>query len=71
MWSKEQGAIRSGDYTVYYSRGEKAERGIAVVVQKSIVTSVVKMVCNDRIIALESKAETSKYFVNAGVHANI
>jgi len=55
VWSKEQGVIRSGDYTLYYSRGEKAERGIAVVVHKSIVTSVAKIVCNDRIIALESK----------------
>jgi hypothetical protein len=55
VWSKEQGVIRSGDYTLYYSGGEKAERGVAVVVHKSIVTSVAKIVCNDRIIALESK----------------
>jgi len=40
-------------------------------VQKSIVTSVAKIMCNDRIIALESKAETRKYFVNAGVRANV
>jgi hypothetical protein len=63
--------MRSGDCTLYYSGGEKTERGISVVVHKSMVTSVVKIVCNDRIIALESKAETSKYFVNAGVHAYI
>ena len=31
VWSKVQGAIRSGDYMLY-SIGEKAERGIAVVV---------------------------------------
>ena len=29
-----QGEIRSGDYTVYYSGGEWAERGVAIVVQK-------------------------------------
>jgi hypothetical protein len=48
---------------LYYSGVEKAERGIAVVVQKSIVTSVAKTVCNDRIIALELKAETSNYLL--------
>ena len=32
-----QGEIRSGDYTVYYSRGEWAERGVTIVVHKSIV----------------------------------
>lgn len=32
-------------------------------VQKSIVTSVAKIVCNDRIIALELKAETSNYLL--------
>ena len=51
-----QGEIRS-DYTVYYSGGECAERGVAIVVHKSIVRSVVKIVCNDRIIAIKLKAE--------------
>ena len=37
-----QGEIRSGDYTVYYSGGECAERGVAIVVHKSIARSVVK-----------------------------
>ena len=42
----------------YYSVGERAERGVAVVVHKSIVRSVVeKIVCNDRIIAIKLKAE--------------
>src|SRR5215469_2885576 len=27
---KGQGEIRSGDYTVYYSGGERAERGVAI-----------------------------------------
>jgi len=55
---KGQGEIRSGDYTVYYSGGERAERGVAIVVHKSIVRSVVKkIVCNVRIIALKLKAE--------------
>jgi hypothetical protein len=34
---KGQGEIRSGDYTMYYSGGEKSERGVAIVVHKSIV----------------------------------
>ena len=29
-----QGEIRSGDYTVFYSGGECAERGVAIVVHK-------------------------------------
>ena len=29
---KEQGEIRSGDYTVYYSRVKRAEKGVAIVV---------------------------------------
>ena len=37
---KGQGEI-NGDYTVYYSRGEWAGRGVAIVVHKSIVRSVV------------------------------
>jgi len=56
---KGQGEIRSGDYSVYYSGGEQAERCVAIVVQKSITRSVVKkIVCSDRIIALKLKAET-------------
>ena len=48
----------SGDYTVYYSGRERAERGVAIVVHKRIVRSVVKkIVCNDRIIAIKLKAE--------------
>ena len=43
---------------VYYSGGEWGERGVAIVVHKSIVRSVVKkIVCSDRIIALKLKAE--------------
>jgi exonuclease III len=39
-------------------KGERAERGIAIVVHKSIVRRVVKkIVCNDWIIALKIKAE--------------
>jgi len=53
-----QGEIRSGDYTVYYSKGEKAERDIVIVVHKSRVRSdVKKIVCNDRITALKIKAK--------------
>jgi len=43
---------------VYYAEGERAEKGVAIVVYKSIMRSVVKkIVCNDRIIALTIKAE--------------
>jgi Rieske Fe-S protein len=39
---KEQGEIRSGDYTVYYSGCERDERGAEIVVLKIIVSSVIK-----------------------------
>ena len=55
---KGQGEIRSGNYTVHYSVGERAEKGVAIVVHKSIVRSVVKkIVYNDRIIAIKLQAE--------------
>jgi len=55
---KGQGEIRIGDCTVYYSGGERAEKGVAAVVHKSIVRSVVKKtVYNDRIIAIKLQAE--------------
>jgi hypothetical protein len=55
---KGQEEIRSGDYTVYYSGGDRAERGVAIVVHKSILKSVVeKSVCSDRLIAVKLKAE--------------
>ena len=55
---KGQGEIRSCDYTVYYSGGERAEKGVAIVVHKSVVRSVVKkIVYNDRIISIKLQAE--------------
>jgi len=55
---KGQGKISSGDYTVYYSGGEGAERCKVKVVQTSVDRSAVnKIMCNDRIIALKIKAE--------------
>jgi len=39
---KGEGEIRSGDYTVYYSGGERPVRVVAIVVHKSVVRSVVK-----------------------------
>jgi hypothetical protein len=58
IWWKGQGEIRSGDYIVYYSGGDRAERGVAIVVHKSIVKSVVKKsVFSDSIIAVKLKAE--------------
>jgi exonuclease III len=51
---KGQGEIKSGDYTVYYSGGYRAERGVAIVVHKSVVKSVVKKSAySDRIIAIK------------------
>jgi exonuclease III len=55
---KGQGEIKSGDYTVYYSGGERAEKSVAIVMHKSVVRSVVKkIVYNDRIIAIKLQAE--------------
>jgi hypothetical protein len=43
---------------VYYSGGERAEKVVAIVVHKSIVSSVVKkIVYNDRITAIKLQAE--------------
>ena len=54
----EQGELRSGDYIVYYSGGERAEKGVAIVLHKSVVRSVFKkIVYNDRIIAIKLQAE--------------
>jgi hypothetical protein len=56
---KEQDEIRNGDYTVYYSGGEPADKVVAIVVHKSVVRSVVKkIVYNDRIIAIKLEAES-------------
>jgi exonuclease III len=55
---KGEGEIRSGEYTVYYCGGDRAERGVAIVEHKSVVKSVVKKsVYSDRIIAVMLKAE--------------
>jgi exonuclease III len=55
---KGQGEIRIGDYTVYHSGCERAEKVVAIVVHKSVVRSVVKkIVYNDRIIAIKLQAE--------------
>jgi len=54
---ERQGEIRSGDFTVYYSGGERTEKDLALVVRKSMVRSVVKkIVYNDRIIAIKLQA---------------
>ena len=34
VWWKVQSKIKSGDYTAYYSRGERAERGTAIMLHK-------------------------------------
>ena len=58
QWDWDIFAPRSGDYTVCYSRGDRAERGVAIVVHKSVVKSVVKKsVYSDRIIAIKLQAE--------------
>ena len=49
---KGQGETRNGDYIVYYTEGERAEK-LAIVVHKSRVKCVVKkIVYNDRIIII-------------------
>jgi len=53
---KGQGEIRSGDYTVCFSVGELAEKGVAIVVHKSVVRSVVTKIVNDRILAIKLQA---------------
>jgi hypothetical protein len=42
---------------VYYSGGDRAERGISIVVHKGIVKSVKKSEYSDRIIAVKLKTE--------------
>jgi exonuclease III len=54
---KGHGEIRSGEYTVYYSRGEWDEIFVAIV-HKSVVTSVIKKIVYDRIIAIKLQAES-------------
>ena len=57
QWNR-QSEIRNDAYTVHYFKSEKAERGIVIVANKSIVRSdVKKTVYNDRITALKIKAE--------------
>jgi len=55
---KGQGELRSGEYTVYCSGGERAEKVVVIVVHKSVVRSVVKkVVYSDRIIAIKLEAK--------------
>jgi hypothetical protein len=43
---------------LYYSGGERAEKGVAIMVHKSVVRSVIKKIAyNDRIIAIKLQAE--------------
>jgi hypothetical protein len=68
---KGEGDIPSGDYTVYYSEGESAERGVAIVICANIVRSVFKnIVCNDRITTLRFKKHIKK-FDSAGLLATV
>jgi hypothetical protein len=54
---KGQGEIKIGDYCVLLW-GDSAERGVAIVVHKSVVKGVVKKsVYSDRLIAVKLKAE--------------
>jgi hypothetical protein len=43
VWWKGQGEIRSGDYTVYYSGDERAERSVAIV-HKIVLSGVVNKI---------------------------
>jgi hypothetical protein len=54
---KGEDEIRSGDYTMYYSGGERGTRQLAIIVHKVEVRSVIKkIVCSERIIAVKLKA---------------
>jgi len=53
---KGQGETRNGDYIVYYTEGERAEK-LAIVVHKSRVKCVKKIVYNDRIVIIKLQAE--------------
>jgi hypothetical protein len=49
---------------MHCSGGEKSERGVVILVHKSIVGSVVKkIVCNDRLIAVKLNAEPVHIFI--------
>ena len=49
---------------MYYSGGKQAEKGVAIVVHKSVVRSVVKkIVYDDRIIAIKLQAQSINILV--------
>jgi exonuclease III len=53
-----------GDKTMYYSGGERAENGVAMVVQKSVVIYVVKKIAyNDRRFAIKLEAEPKNILI--------
>ena len=62
-----QGEIRSGDFTVFYSGGERGERCVAIEVHKNVVRSVVKKTVMTEYYV---KGRTGKYSDYASVHAN-
>jgi hypothetical protein len=68
---KGQGEIRSGDYTVYYCGGDRAERGVAIIVHKIIVKNVVKKSVYSDNYCCYVEGKTSKNFDSASVHASI
>jgi hypothetical protein len=47
---KGKGVIRRGDYAVYYSGGERAERGLEILIRKGTLRSVVKKIVYNDII---------------------
>ena len=50
---REKGAIRSVNYTMYYSGCERSARQLATIVHKGLVRSFIKKIqCNGRIIAI-------------------
>jgi hypothetical protein len=55
---KGQCEIKSGDYTMYYPGGERAENGVGIVVHKSVVRIVVKKIAYSySIITIKLEAE--------------
>ncbi|XP_021941042.1 uncharacterized protein LOC110840374, partial [Zootermopsis nevadensis] len=55
---RDQGDFESGNYHMYYSGGESAERNVAIVMQKWIKKSVIKVqACSDRLMYIKLNAE--------------
>jgi hypothetical protein len=54
---RDKGEIVSGNYTMFYSGGNSAERGVAIMLENNIVSSVLKVTCHsDRLMCIKLSA---------------